>query len=55
MDELVKEYMLGLLKWQKTKLECINLGWTQNKEIKTELQLIEMAEKKLKKNYKKED
>ena len=35
MDELVKEYMLGLLKWQKTKLECINLGWTQNEEIKT--------------------
>lgn len=48
MDELVKEYMLGLLKWQKTKLECINLGWTQDNEIKTELQLIEMAAKKVK-------
>lgn len=48
MDGLVKEYMLGLLKWQKTKLECINLGWTQNEEIKTELQLIEMAAKKVK-------
>lgn len=48
MDEVVKEYMLGLLKWQKRKLECINLGWTQNKKIKTELQLIEMAAKKVK-------
>ena len=38
MDELVKEYMLGLL----------NLGWTQDNEIKTELQLIEMAAKKVK-------
>ena len=37
MEELIKDYILGLLRWQETKLKCINLGWTSNKEIKAEV------------------
>lgn len=45
MENLIKDYILGLLRWQETKLKCINLGWTSNKEIKAELELIKKAKK----------
>ena len=48
MDKIVKDYILSLLKLQKTKLNCINLGWHQDNETKVELKLIEMATKKVK-------
>lgn len=45
MEDLIFEYMEGLLELQKTKLKCINLGYTANKsrEIKCEIDLIEKS------------
>ena len=48
MDKIVKDYILSLLKLQKTKLNCINLGYNQSKLTKVELELIEKATKKVK-------
>lgn len=44
-EDITKEYILELLRLQKTKLKCINLGYSAltNKEIKVELDLIEEA------------
>ena len=44
-ESLTKEYILALLRLQKTKLKCTNLGYSAltNKEIKVELDLIEEA------------
>lgn len=43
MEEIIKEYILGLLELQKTKLECINLGFSRDKQIKVELDMIKQA------------
>lgn len=47
-DKIVKDYILSLLRVQRTKLNCINLGWGQEDEMtEVELKLIEMAMKKV--------
>lgn len=43
-ENIIKEYILGLLRLQKTKLKCINLGFNPSKIIKVELDLIEEAQ-----------
>lgn len=46
--QIVKEYILALLDLQKTRLECINLGFNKSETIKAELDLIEEAKKFIK-------
>lgn len=48
-NKIVKDYILSLLRLQKTKLNCINLGWSQDEMTEIELNLIEMAMKKVEK------
>ena len=44
-----KEYTIKLLEMQRTKLKCINLGWTKNDaERNVEFELIEGSIKYLK-------
>lgn len=45
MEDLVFEYMEGLLRLQKTRLKCINLGYTADKSrtIRCEIDLIEKS------------
>lgn len=43
-EDIAKEYILGLLRLQKTRLECINLGFNPSEDIKVELDLIEEAQ-----------
>lgn len=42
--EIVKEYILAMLKVQEIRLKAINLGATQSRETKVELELIKKAE-----------
>lgn len=54
MERIIQRYIMSLLEWQETKLKCINLGWTNSKEIKIEIELIEQCKKYLKNKFKKE-
>ncbi len=47
MKELCKEYTIKLLEYQKTKLKCINLGWTRDEKIKVEIDIIDKSIKYL--------
>lgn len=47
LDGLVKQYVLQSLELNATRLRCINLGWTSNKDIGAELSLIKMAKEKI--------
>ena len=40
MEKYYKKYIITLLEWQKTKLQCINLGMSTNESIKNEIKLI---------------
>ena len=40
-DKLAKEYIIKLLEYQEVKLKCVNLGYTRDKDIKIELEIIE--------------
>lgn len=40
-DKLAKEYILKLLEYQKTKLKCINLGYTTDNNIKIEIKILD--------------
>ena len=42
--EIIKEYILAMLKVQEIRLKAINLGATQSKDIVSELKLIKKAE-----------
>lgn len=48
MEKQIKEYILVLLEYQKTRLECINLGFSPSDETKIELKMIEKAKKLVK-------
>lgn len=40
-DELAKEYISQLLEYQKTKLKCVNSGYTTDKDIKIEIEILD--------------
>lgn len=40
MEKYYNKYILSLLEWQETKLKCINMGCTSNKEILNEIEVI---------------
>ena len=56
MEKQIKKYILVLLEYQETRLECINLGFSKSDETKIELKMIEEAKKLVKDKLKiKED
>lgn len=48
MEKQIKKYILVLLEYQKTRLECINLGFSPSNQTKIELKMIEEAKKLVK-------
>lgn len=40
-NKLAKKYIIKLLEYQEVKLKCVNLGYTRDKDIKIELEIIE--------------
>lgn len=48
MEKQIKEYILVLLEYQKTRLECINLGFNPSNQTKIELKMIEEAKRLVK-------
>ena len=51
-DELAKKYIIKLLEYQEVKLKCLNLGYTRDKDIKIELEIIEYCIDYMKKKVK---
>lgn len=42
-EAIIKLYILKLLELQETRLNCINLGFSKDREIKGELELVGKA------------
>jgi len=49
LDGLLKQYVLKSLDLQATKLKCINLGWSRDQEIASELEIIKACKQKIEK------
>lgn len=52
MSEIIKEYIIKTLELQKTRLKCINLGFNPSKDVKVELDLIDLSLKEIEKRWK---
>ncbi len=51
MNEIIKEYIIKTLELQKTRLKCINLGFNPSKNVKVELNLIDLSLKEIEKRW----
>lgn len=52
-EELILNYILKQIEWDKTKLKCMNLGFNLSKQSLMEIELLEESEKYIKKIIKK--
>ena len=47
-EEILLNYILGVIEYNKTMYNCINLGFSPNNLIKTRIELSEESEKYIK-------
>ena len=52
-EELILNYILKQIEWDKTKLKYMNLGFNLSKQSLMEIELLEESEKYIKKIIKK--
>lgn len=52
MNDIIKQYIIKTLELQQTRLKCINLGFNPSKNVKVELDLIDLSLKEIESRWK---